>query len=368
MTDYETASYFLNGGVICLNMSVNLAEEMERDYRKWGLTSVARWKTRMYQWEQVKEIPVDVRIATPFQSGNVCEDPERCKALEEKGGNPNESICPQCPVYTECQERGYLSQPAALQRAKTQILALPQLFLDPQYAELLEEILKGLDNTERLCILRAQAHQLFPECRLLRKLLEEWSVNWRGCALGNFAKALLHAVEIKDTSHANAVKRIRTVMRIFEWREKEIIKQMSHVKVIGRVVERGSTDWDTGKTLARFTIEFEGGASAYIPLDDDAADRLKEKGLSVFPFYSFALNEDLKILMPMTQAIELGILDAGTVESIQAFPTVCQNSDWTFWHRLKYFFAHYTRDADAPIRWNGKVLRFWIPPVLPSEC
>ena len=55
-------------------------------------------------------------MAAPFQHGNVCEDAERCDALEKKGGDPSESICPKCPVYMECQERGYLSQPARLKK------------------------------------------------------------------------------------------------------------------------------------------------------------------------------------------------------------------------------------------------------------
>ena len=164
--------------------------------------------------------------------------------------------------------------PTALQHAKAQRLALPQLFCDPQYAELLEEIFKEVDETERLCIISgAHAHRLFPECRLSRKLLEEWCVNWQGSALGDFASALLHAVEVKNKPYANTIKRIRAVMQVFKWREEEIIKQMSHI-------------------------------------------------------------------------------------------TVCQNSDWTFWHQLKRFFAHYTRDADAPMRWHDAVLRFWVPPVL----
>ena len=66
----------------------------------------------MYLWKHVKDIPVEIRMATPFQRGNVCEDPERCNTLEEKGGDPSESICPKCPVYAECQEHGYLSQSA----------------------------------------------------------------------------------------------------------------------------------------------------------------------------------------------------------------------------------------------------------------
>ena len=190
-------------------------------------------------------------------------------------------------------------------------------------------------------------------------------MDWRGCALGNFARALLNAVEIEDKPHADAVKRIRTVMQSFEWQKEALGRQMCHVNVHGKVVACDAVvDPETGKQLARFVIEFEGGVLAYIPLDNNAADRLRAKGLPVFPFRSFALNEDLKILMPMTQAIELGILDVETVESIRKFPTACQDPDWTFWHQLKRFFAHYTRDADAPIRWNGNLLRFWVPPAL----
>ena len=70
----------------------------------------------MHLWDQVKDIPVDLRMATPFQGRETsCEDPERCEALEKKGGDPSESICPQCPVYTACQARGYLSQLSTLQ-------------------------------------------------------------------------------------------------------------------------------------------------------------------------------------------------------------------------------------------------------------
>ena len=193
--------------------------------------------------------------------------------------------------------------------------------------------------------------------------MEEWATHWQGFALGNFAKTLLSALDIKGKLYGDAVKGVRAVMQTFEWQAETLIQQMCQVKVHGRVIERGIVDPDTGKTLARFTIEFEGGAAAYIPLDDSTADILKAKGLPVFS-QSVPINEDIKVLMPMTQAIELGILDTETVESIQEFPTVCRVQDWTFWHQLKRFFTHYTRDTDAPIRWDGEVLRFWVPPVL----
>ena len=364
--NHEAASYLLDGGATCLNLPVpNLAEKAEAHYQSRNLSSFAGWKTRRHQWEQVKEIPVDVRMKTPFQRGNVCEDPERCEALEEKGGSPSESICPHCPVYTECQQRGYLSQPAALQRTKAQILAIPELFFNPQYAELVEEIFEQVDETERLGIIgRTQAHKLFVECKLPKRLLEEWSVRWRGSALGNFAKALQNAVEIAGIPQADAVKRIRTVIKSFEWQEEALVRQMCQVSVKGRVVERRTVDPETGELLARFAVEFENDVTAYVPLDDNTADRLKTKGMPLFRCSGFAINEDMKILMPIAQAIHLGILDTKTVESIQEFPTACPYPNWTYWHQLKRFFVHYARDADAPIRWGGNVLRFWVPPML----
>ena len=362
---HAVESYVRKGGAISLNAGFWTAEEIDHRFQKHNLSSFARQRTRRYLWNQVKEIPVEVRMASPFQHGNVCEDPERCDALEQKGGNPSESICPQCPVYTECQQRGYLSQSAALQHAKTQLSGKNQLFLDPQYSEIAEEMLKQVDNTERLCIIdEVEAYQLFPECALPKNTLEEWSMNWQGNALGNFAKALLNALETRSESD-NPVKRIRTAALAFQRHEEELTKQMCQVNVRGTVVARGTVDAETGKELARFSIEFKGGASAYIPLDPNAADRLMEKRLSFFPIpSSVVLNEDIRVSMSMAQAIQLGILDVETVQSIEEFPAVCRNPNWTLWHQLKRFFAYYPQDADAPMIWHNKVLRFWVQPIL----
>ena len=316
----------------------------------------------------MKEIPVEERMAKPFQRGNVCEDYERCDALEKKGGDPNESICPQCPVYTACQQRGYLSQPATLQRAKAQISGTLQQFFDPRFSEVVEEILEEVDDTQRLCIIdEMHAHGLFFECYASRNTLEEWSVNWQGNVLENFAQALLNALETEDGLSDNAVGRIRVVMQAFQEHEAELVRQMCRVNLPGKVVACGTVDAETGKELTRFTIEFDGGATAHIPLDDNAADRLMANGLPFFQLKSFVANEDVKIQMSMAQAIQLGILDVETVQSIEKFPTVCRDPNWTLWHQLKHFFRYYTRDADAPMIWHNEVLQFWVPPVLHSS-
>ena len=345
--------------------NAEFAGQVEKFLQKQNVGSVVHWRDRTYLWDQVKDIPVDIRMATPFERGNVCEDAQRCEVLEKKGGDPSEIICPQCRVYTACQERGYLSQTATLQTTKAQMLQDHRLFLDLQYAKIAEQLLEGRDGTQPLCIINvSRENQLFLECKLSKTTLEEWIVNWQGNALGNFATVLLNATEIRDKSHANSIRRLRTVIQTFEWLEEEIIQQMCHINVRGKVVARGVIDPETGQELARFTIEFERGISAYIPLDTRAVDRLAAEGLPFFRLHTFVPGEELKILMPIADAVGLGILDVASVENIQEFPTVCSDPNWTFWHQLKRFFAHYVRDADAPMQWEDEVLQFWVPPVL----
>lgn len=364
---YAAGTYVLKGSAISLSAKFAVAGEVERDFQKRNIPSFVRRepRSRRYLWEKIKEIPVDVRMANPFQHGNVCEDPDRCDALERKGGDPRESICPKCPVYTECQQRGYLSQPIALQGAQAQILGNNQLFFDPQHAAIVEEMLGQGNETEYLCIVdEVEAHELFLECKISKKALEAWSANWQGHTLGNFARALLNALETKNEFDNGPVRRVRTAAQAFEEQAEALISQMSQLNVRGKVVARGVSDDETGNELARFSIEFEGGVSAYIPLDAKAADRLKTKGLRFFSLDSFVLDAEMRVPMEMARAIELGILDASTVENIEAFPTVYPDPKWTLWHQLKRFFAHYKRDADAPMIWYDEVLQFWVPPVL----
>ena len=363
--NYDVESYVFNGGTICLNLPPVIAGIAEKRLQERNVSSVALWKSRMHRWKRVKEIPADVRMENPFQYGNVCEDAERCSALEQKGGNARESICPQCPVYTECQQRGYLSQPTVLQHAKAHISTGYQLFFSPHCTEAMEQILREPDETEQLCIVdETHAHELFLYCELSKKILEAWRVNWQGGVLGDFAEALLNVLEIKDKSRSDVVTRIRATMPTFQWQEKELIRQMCHLNVPGKVVARGTVDAETGKGLARFTIEFEGGGAAYIPLNDNAENRLTEMGLPFFRLHSFVPNEDIKVPMPMAQAIQLGILDTETVPNIQEFPTVCPDPNWTFWHQLNHFFDYYTSGTDAPMLWDSEVLHFWVPPML----
>ena len=258
--NYEVESHLLKGATVSFNGEFRVVEEAVQHFQRRNIPSLARRRRRRFLWDQVKEIPVDVRMATPFQRGNVCEDPERCDAFEEKGGDPRESICPQCLAYMECQQRGYLSQSTTLQRAKVQIFGRSQPFLDPRHSEVVEEILEPIDDTERLCIIDdIKTGELFPECNISKNILEAWGINWQGRALGNFARALLKTLEIESEPDDILVNRIRTVMHAFQQYEAELVRQMCQVNVRCRVVARGAVDDETEEELAHFTIAFEGG-------------------------------------------------------------------------------------------------------------
>ena len=169
---------------------------------------------------------------------------------------------------------------------QTKDIPSTRLFSDPEYAKMAEQLLETREGTQPLCIINTHREdQLFLRCKLSRTTLKTWIANWQGSALGNFAIVLLNAVDIRDKSHGDAIKRVRTVVQTFQWLEEDIIEQMCQV-------------------------------------------------------------------------------DAAAVENTQTFPAVYSDPSWTFWHQLKCFFAHYTRDADAPMRWKDEELQFRVPPVL----
>ena len=187
------------GGAVCLNVPViRLAEEAEASYEKQNVPSFARWKPRMYRWEEAKEIPIAVRMATPFQRGNVCEDPERCDALEKRVEIQAKASVRNALSIWSARSVGIYHKPRRYNMLRRRYWHSPICFSIRSNVGLVEKILKEVDEPDRLCIIiRAQLNKLFLECKLSKKLLEEWSMNLQGYALGNFAKALLHAVEIE---------------------------------------------------------------------------------------------------------------------------------------------------------------------------
>jgi hypothetical protein len=306
----EIEATFLDTAPIWINANTpHDAEEAVRYYEAQGV-SVGRWKSRNYRWEQTRWIPIAERMQNPFARENVCEDAERCDALAQKGGDPNRSICPSCPVYDACQARGYLSQFKTLKEKQVIVADIPNLFLDRRYAAFVDTLIAP----DRVCIINdseSQLTNLFSEHHLSTEILEKWLINWSRGALGQFAKTVLNAIRITDSQHGDIAKRIRAIVQAFGRLEGGIVQQMCQVN---------------------FTDEEGRG----VAIDTDSA-------------------------------IQRGILDISTSENIEALPNVYRNPEWTLWHQLKVFFAYYTRDMDAPMFVDDGILRFWLPPRIHQE-
>ena len=270
----------------------------------------------------------------------------------------------------------------------------------------------GDKSPGRTCIIdefETSTPNLFLKCGFSKKVMEEWSVNWQGKTLGNFAAALINAIGAQSNPYSNPIRPVRAVVEAFRQHKDEIIQQMCYINVRGTVVPHKNVDPETGTELARYAIDFHSGATAYIPLDVNAEDKLKAMGLPFLPHSmvvgtlrgflptnsvdseiastkedrasvggnsdsrqtaptgrdsEIASTKDIAIPMQMAEAIALGIFDIQTVEKINLLPTVCRHPDWTYWHQLERFFAHYTRDVDAPMWWDGEYLEFRMPPKL----
>ena len=362
--NYQIELELLKSGPVSFSAEAPVVKELLKHLQSENLPSLTHWKSYGHRWDQVKDIPADIRMADPFAYGNVCEDADRCLALIEKGGDPMQSICPKCPVSAACRERGYLSQAEGFADAQIQIFESPKTLLDPEKSAWLSQMHQYLGDTQRLCIIDDMyVSEMFLKCGISNDRLQAWCQDWRGHALGNFAETLRNVL-IDNPLQDSPTKRLRIVMQTFKQHEAELVRQMCQVNITGKVAEHGIMDDETQEALSHFTIQFQGGAAAYIPRNSQAAKRLTQQGYPIFSLESFEINTDIQIPMSIETAIQLNIFDVQTVEKIQQLPSVSPNPNWTFWHQLKRFLRHYPRDADVPMLWLNNALEFWVPPVV----
>ena len=284
------------------------AESALRYYENEGI--IARdWKPRSYLAYVLKHIPIDEQLKHPFKHGNTCIDSYRCNRLSDMGGNPDKIICPKCPVYEECQERGYLSQYKSIKDAAVMVCGTPhQLLMNPQYADPISDVFSG---TDRVYVVNyTYASDLFVENRLSVGQLKSWTQYWGCSILGDFAHALLNAINInKEDLTDNIATRVRSVVKAFGSAEEALVEQMFQVNA---------------------AIE----------------------------------NSSSCIGMSVKDAVAFGVLDIHDAKNIDNIQKTSLYRSWTPWHSLKAFFDHYTRDADAPMCFEKGRLQYWIPPVL----
>ena len=103
---------------------------------------------------------------------------------------------------------------------------------------------------------------LFHEISLSKDILVAWNVNWRRKTLGNFAKALLNALENKSELYENPVGRVRIVMLAFQGQAETLIQQIREKEL------NSDPHWTFWHQLTHFFQHYQRDADAPMVSDD----------------------------------------------------------------------------------------------------
>ena len=179
--------------------------------------------------------------------------------------------------HDKCRSNRYLSQTPIAQSAQVLCIAQPKLFLDPLHRGFFRELSQG-QPSDRVCVIdEAKAHELFIECSLSKAVLQQWVIDWSGELLGDFAEQVLTMLEVKKCSPYA----IAELVNRFSGKELQTLsKQATRYRVSYERIDRGATDKDTGRVLARHSVMFANGVSAYVAIDYEEYETLLDKGLS----------------------------------------------------------------------------------------
>lgn len=94
-------------------------------------------------------------------------------------------------------------------------------------------------KTGWLCAVdEAGKHLSFLEIRISKDILDAWDVDQQQIALGNFAKALLNALESKSELYESPARMVRMVMKAFDRQEETLIQQMREHRTLWHHLKR----------------------------------------------------------------------------------------------------------------------------------
>ena len=330
-------------------------------------TDAFLWKSRWFGYsEEVqngeKTLCEQTRISE-FQRGELmCIRPELCDASQRRGVPARVGVCPGCPMYNACINKGHLSQTSVAQASQVLCIAQPKLFIDPQYTGFFNQLSRS-QPSDRVCIIdEAKPHDMYIECQLSKTLLQQWVRDWAGEKLGICAERMLSMLEV----HSLPPYEVAQLVNAFEDSGLRVMsRQSTRYNVLYERLNHSAIDKGTFEKLAHHSVQFENGVFAYVAVDFDAYEILKRKNLPVVPPQEVS-GKGFLMLTP-AQAFALGIYKPNSPEGFNALPRVFESSQWTPFQQLKRFIQRYPRQADAPIWYYDDTLHFVIPPVVHSR-
>ncbi len=156
---------------------------------------------------------------------------EPAPSLEETSEVTFQSVIVSPPVPDPVNEKviaireGKLS-PLAIKRPSPVLHKSAYKDSSPRFPAL--RVLEHNEKTGQLCAVNEAGTRLqFLEVSISKDVLDAWDIQYQGSTLGNFAKALLNALENKrHVEDGKVVTRVHTVMEAFEGQEEILVQQM----------------------------------------------------------------------------------------------------------------------------------------------
>ena len=344
------------------------AERFRQAAKRAGVKlNVLRWYPVKHKFDP--NIPVDERL----DEGAMCAFADIREAYQSKGGNPY-TICASCRFHQQCEEQGYLSQRPKMREADVLIFCFPGIVTNPDYEVQAERYLELPDELARdtngqliprrndsgeivrdergdpiyeyekryrsVIYDEATAQDLFVECRLPIRLIEQWRDMWEGEHLSEFAQDLIYALVEKDP-----IPKLRRVVKVYTQVADEIVAQMCALRYSARFIELPAGSDKVGFKGYMYINETQ--TEIPVAKNWEVYSQLKKDGVAVLK--PDVTSKTHLAFRDLDQAVSYKVFDRTDVESIHNMPTVSSRKDWTYWHKLKALFDEFPHDEMLPL-------------------
>lgn len=352
----------------------DLAEQAVKLAHDLGFTRPFFLKGRGQNWHESKiaEIPVENRDETLF-SKNLCIMYDELEKHTDKRLAAGEYCFRMCPFLENCP---YWKQYELLKKADAVFTCTPNLLFNPAMLGYLRRLIKAETPSETDDVLAAAlgtaadiaddfdmaviddytVASLFNEQQITLSELKQLIKNWKGYALGNFAKEIAQAF-LMDT-RAEIYQHIQTTIEGLDTKtRKSLRKQMTKHPRWGQIteLERPLGSKETEKVLSEWEIIFDDGGRAKVAINDDAFLELIRKNIPAVRCRDNWTVED----RVMVRYTPFGALKAGV--PLSELSPVWQRR-WTLLHQLQHFLRGVQIPKNAPVTIEKETLHFTTPP------
>ena len=366
--DYAKASYIVQSDADVERYTemvtrVGLGDEKVKDFNRLQESNqdrraVYQWRSVFYNHDDSREFHIRM---TMIGEELMCVQPGKFDVLRQKGITPQVSLCPTCPVQSECMDKGYLSQLRVASQSDYFITAQDGFLFDKSVSGFAEKIVKS-ERTTIGIVDEVKAHELFNFAELSKPELQQMGESWDGTPAGEFAIDLIQALEIGTMPNLTKVREI--VMGLSESDCRMIVEAFTKHRIYGHALF-GTLDkiFDDGLMIASGTFYPKHFSSKVaIATSKEALATLTEKGINAVFRQEISTNV---LMLSYQQAIRFGfyeIPEGEDIRTIKEMPKLYANPQWTPLHQLQSLFEQYPRINDTPIVYDGLEIVFCLPP------